>query len=249
MHVVAEKVVLLLGNKTNNMKTDKKENKYKTFLGYQRRIQEIEKKLRTLPLKKLDTPFQKGWLVYFDIREDIKSRKDYIYIKEAFDLTYKDNYHFEKDAKHITMIRSGLQSYKKQGKLISFCPIRKSISKVVFESLKPETQKYFYLDTLSHVYEKYKQEFYFLYLPKYFLVLKTKKNIMTHYIEKGGELEKERDYLKDLFHSVDNPLFTNYGKSYPKSKMRTETRDKIQKFKKGEIEDIIISKPFMDYEY
>lgn len=231
------------------MKTNKEENKYKTFLGYQRRIQEINKKLRTLPLKKLDTPFQKGWLVYFDIREDIKSRKDYIYIKEAFDLTYKDNYLLEKDPKHITMIRSGVQYYKKEGKIILLYPGKRSISKKVYESLKPQTQKYFYLDTLSYSYEKYKREFYFLNLPRYFLVLKTKKNIITHYIERGGELEKERAYLKDLFNSVDNPLLTNFSKSYPKSKMRTETRDKIQKFKKGEIEDIIISKPFMDYKY
>lgn len=225
------------------MLLDKHEKRYKSFLKYETELNKIEEQLRKLPLKPLPEPIQVGWIVYYTIREDIQKRKDFPFINEAFACTYGRAYNIIKNSNDVRLIRKGITEYRKKGEIVSLKPGCSSISKKQYENLQERTKKYFYED------KRYNWVRYYPNFPNYYLVLKVKKNIHTHYKDKGGDLEKRRDYLRDLLFAADSPLFTNYSKCYPASRMRTQVRDQIQKFKKGEIEDISISKPFMDYIY
>ena len=71
----------------------------------------------------------------------------------------------------------------------------------------------------------------------------------SHSREKGGESEQEYEYLRDKLRLYWHKYSTNYGSSYPRYKDRTIMRDKIQKFKKGEIDDISVEKIPKDYDW
>lgn len=83
----------------------------------------------------------------------------------------------------------------------------------------------------------------------YFTILKCKPIIHTHYAAKGGKFEKERAWLEDQIHHYWATIGEGYGGSYPAYKDRAKLRDKIAKFKKGEIEDIINEKIPKEYEW
>lgn len=230
------------------MLLNKYEKNFKFYLMVQRKVNELSEKIRKLPLKPLDKPIQKGWNVFIDLRDDIKRRQDYPILKQILDIVYKGRSGYIKKPEHIRMIRKGEKGYYANGTngqyWVDFSPKPKYIHRREYEKMSELQQKYF-----CKTHDLWNREHYVLNFPNYYFVLKVKPNILTHYIEKGSELEKEFHYWKDILDNPNNPLWTNYGKSFPSSKDRTRLRNTIQKFKKGEIEDIEINKVPLNYHY
>ena len=58
----------------------------KEYLKLERRLNELRRLRRELPLIELAKPYQSGWLVYNDFRDVIKRRVEYPRIEAAFEL-------------------------------------------------------------------------------------------------------------------------------------------------------------------
>jgi len=231
------------------MELDKHEKKYKEYVRMQKRCDELWREIRKLPLIELDEPYQKGWIIKLELREDIRRRADGDIIQKMLDMSFRET--TTTSVKHVRMIRQGKKSYYVGNRHYSLFPPRQCISHETYLSLNPSEQKYFHLDRFSYGYLTKGHKTYYGHFPEYWLVIKARPNIITHRRQKGGELEKEYDYLHHkLYHSGEFSEFNiNYGKSFPASKDRARVRDDIQKFMKGEIEDIYNLKVPMEYYY
>lgn len=230
---------------------NKYEIKYKSFLKMEKRADELKEELRKLPLRELKTPYQKGWVITFRLRDDISRRADAELILQVLERGWnKETY--VKDIEAVKAVRQGHTSYitKRKdvnGKYISvdLRPQRKLIDKKQYEALPDRIKEYFYLDTTHEAYKKYNREYFYGVLPQYYLELKVRPYMITHERVKGGELEEEYKFLRDKLQEYWREYFS-YGK-YPRGSQRRETRDKIQKFKNGDSDDIIISKQLYNW--
>lgn len=229
---------------------DKYEKKYKSFLKMQRRLNEIEEELRKLPLRELKEPYQKGWNISIRLRDDISRRDDAHIIQQIIDLGwYKEKY--VTDINAVKAIRKGLKSYictrYKEPISINLFPRRKDLTKEQYNNLPEKIKLNFCLDNFSERYLKYNRKYYYCYLPAYYTELRVRPNIITHERLKGGELESEKDFLRDKLWLLWN-IYLRSGKRINLKSERRITRDEIQKFKKGESEDIFLSKK-QEYDY
>lgn len=242
-------------NKLKRMLTDKHEKRYKEYLATEKRYNEIWQQLRNRPLVKLKEPFQKGWEIYLDLREDIKNRVDYSSIKAAFDLVSSSV--TTRNVSLIRRIRSNgrydkiqsenhLGNYKyRWAHLPSLSGIREDRT----QKLSPDVKRWFSLDSYAEKWASFRGHWYYLDIPQYWIEMKVRPNIMTHQYLKGGDLEKEYEFLKSKLSLYWIEYATNYSSSYPAYKDRAKMRAKIQKFKKGEIEDIVVEKIPKEYDW
>lgn len=232
-----------------------KEIKYKEYLKLLKRLDKLDIELRKLPNIKLNKPYQSGWIILYDLRDDIKRRQDYSDIKKCLDLGWHQSY--TKNVNIVRAIRKGdTKSFikSKYGSLYlisDYLPYRRNISEEDYFKLDNKTNKYYILDTTSDNYIKYKRKRWYCDFPNYWLVLKVKPNIITHKRLKGGELQSEYDYIRNkIYNSKEfNSFITNYDKFYPKSKDRVKIRCIIRKFINGDIEDIFNDKIPLKYKY
>lgn len=74
------------------MNLKKQIKREKEFLALCRRRDILYDKVRNSPLQKLEVPYQSGWDIYVDVRDDIKNRKDYPLIKSLIDNHTKPEY-------------------------------------------------------------------------------------------------------------------------------------------------------------
>ena len=207
------------------MNITKQEKDYKEFLALEKRYNELWEQLRKRNWIPLPEPIQKGWEISFVLRDDIKRRKDAPEIQQALDLV---QHSFRtRDLKLVKQVRS-IKSFKKVNSNIS-----------CFFEVDPENEKW----------KSFRGSKYCLSVPHYWLELKARPYYVTHQLDKGGEIEQEHDYLQDRLRLYWLKYGTNYSTSYPAYKDRAITRDKIQKFKKGEIDDIINEKIPKEYDY
>ena len=232
------------------MKPDKYEAAHKKYLKNQKELAEVKKKLKDLPLIPFDKPVHKGWIVTVDLRDDAKNRQDAHILKKVLDLSYRYDY-IDKVA-HVKMIRAGKKgySYRYKGKHTyhSFVPVRRNITEKEFQEMDEQTKRWFTLDTLHDHYRLYGRKWYYENIPNHFIVLKCRPRIFTHYKAKGGPLEKRETELEKEIHEYWR-IYYNYKKSFPAGKNRSYVRDSIQKFLKGEAEDILEKKIPLEYEY
>lgn len=230
----------------------KQELKYKSFLKAEKRLNKVRELLRNLPLRELKEPYKKGWIIVTKLREDISRRKDAHIIQEVLENLYNIET-TTRSLSAIKAIRKGVfevpyTDYKGRRSMISLFSKHNYISKEKYENLSEQAKKYFTLDTSNELYVLHGFKRYYGYLPSYYLILKAKPNIITHERLRGGELEKEEKELEVFLDEYWRTEF-NYSKQYPRHKDRTNTRALIQKFKKGEIEDIPFNKIPLEYKY
>ncbi len=233
---------------------NKEELKHKEFIKLNKKLNKLWDKLKAMPNVKLNEPYQRGWVIKYDVRDDIKSRKDYPAIKELLERGYTDGY--TTNVNVVKAIRRGdTQARMKNsfGQLTSisyFYPKRASLTEKEFLDGGKVYDKYFILDTLSERYRKFGRREFHICVPSYWLVLKVKPNMITHKKLKGGAVEKEYDFIWDKLYSGDFSSFlTNYASSYPAYKDRGKVRTKISKYKNGIDEDIFNEKIPKDYTY
>lgn len=215
---------------------NKHDIRYKEYIKKENRYYEVQQKLRKLPWTKLKTPYQKGWLIKYDLRPDIKRRKDFESIKQVLELAY---YHdqFINDVNTVKAVRKGEKFITKKGKKIDLRPERYHIRHNEYLDLTEKVQSYFCLDTMHEAYKKWERKYYISTIPDHWLVLKAKPNMITHIQKKGGELESELAELKkkmDIF-------WMEYAGSYKRFNIKSPRRmirDNINKFKNGQAEEI-----------
>lgn len=221
--------------------------KYKNFLKLERQYDEVSNKLYKLPMVKLEKPYQRGWFIVYDLREDIKRRKDAKIILEAINTGL--SFIHTRNVADVRAVRAGKKSVRgKRGQTRSLEPGRIKLSEDKYKKLSKEVAQYFELDMFSDAYKKYKHKLYYLNMPRYWTVLKVKPNLITHVPAKGGILESEYTKLRAKL-SVFWDEKHGYSKSFPRIKDRAQVRSAIQKFKHGESEDVEIKKVPLDYKY
>lgn len=231
------------------MQLDKYQRKHKLWLRLLKEEHDLWQKIKDLPLIELSEPYQRGWRVKFELREDIARSPMGPVIQSILD-DHMGGW-VTQNVNHVRAIRQGKKTYEHKGKIIDLTPRAHRISEAKYEELTREQKKFFTLDIGSEDYRKRGYKRYYPTFPNYYLKLKARPNLITHKRQKGGELESELEQLKArIWYSAEFIEFqTNYGTSYPRHKDRTRTRDKIQKFKKGEIEDIYNEKVPREYDY
>lgn len=233
------------------MNLNKYEKQEKEYLKMEKRCNEIGQEILKLPLLPLPEPVQKGWEITQRLRDDIERRKDADELKEAIRIGYYPTRYTDKE-KEVKLIRGGKKNYtitvKKERVYIDLRLSKRVVLEKEYDALPDKIKKYFYLDTAHEAYTKYGRRYYYIYIPDYYLVLKAKPNILTHYRQKGGELEKEYQFLKDALQEYWMKKW-GYHKQFPKNKDRTKTRAQIRKFLKGEIDDISVEKTPLEYKY
>jgi hypothetical protein len=226
------------------MVLDKYEKKYKEFLKAEKRLHEIQKELRNIPLVPLKVPFQKGWEVTIKLRDDIARRSDANVINTLLFLGYDKGY-ITKSLNDVKAIRKGQKSIpyidaKGRKCSRSLIPSKKRVSEDRYNEFPNSMQKYFDYDRISLLFKTYGRKIYEVYLPDYWLVLKVRPYIVTHQRIKGGELETEEKKLKSFLEEYWREWFGNSGRSWlPRWRdERPSLKASIKKFLKGEIEDL-----------
>lgn len=225
------------------MNIDKTERRHKEFLKMEKRAAELWGELRKMPLIPLKEPIQRGWDIVFDFRDDIKNRKDFPEIKEAFDACYKGGY--TRNLKFVRRIRA-VKDFRKLNMSVNKhfwyeLPSLHSVNESKLKNLSQGAKKYFSIDPEYEKWVSFRGHRYMFIIPSYWLTVKVRPHYLTHRREKGGDLEKEYNLLRDKMTEYSYKYGIKYvysGSSYPAYKERARTRDKIQKFKKNEIEDI-----------
>jgi len=235
------------------MKLDKQDIEYKEYLAWEKRRDKLYKILQTMPYKKLDKPYQKGWIVTQHLREDVVKRKEASLLNKLIQIGFYPNNIITKE-KEVKLIRAGKKSYtytsNKTKIHVDLRPQKKILSEPKYKELSETLQKHFILDTLCDAYKIWGRKYYFVeYMPEYYTILKAKPNMITHYRDKGGDVEQEYEYLQDKIQQWWVLHNDGYGGSHPKHNGRAKTRDAIRKFIKGEIDDIYNEKIDEDYDY
>jgi hypothetical protein len=217
---------------------NKYEIRYKSFLKMEKRLSVVQDLLRKLPLIELKQSYQSGWYIRYEFRSDVSRRKDIEILKEVLRVGW-DAYNVTFNPSDITRIRKGefFRVIKKGKSKIDYRPKRGKIDEKEYLSLSTKVQHYFHLDTTSDIYRLYGRKYYEASLPSYWLTLKVKPRIITHIRKRGGLLEKEYQFLRDKLWEFWRENH-GYRKHFPTGEERTETRTKIQKFIKGESDDI-----------
>lgn len=231
------------------MNTNKYEQREKEFLKLSKRLNELYAELRKLPLKKLKEPFQRGWEISYKLRDDVAHRKDANQILEKLSLVFpfsrKTN-----SVKEVRLIRRGAKGYYdiRNGKrvYISLGPPRKHLNQREYNKLDEAKKPWFIMEEVESEY--YGGKRYRLYLPDHLLVLKVRPNMITHYYEKGGELEAEMDFVAQKLRSYWEETHGGSTSRYPSGKKRAETRAIIGKYLKGELEDVHVRSTKRDWD-
>ena len=233
------------------MKPDKHEIKWREFIRLKKRSAEVQKQIRDRPLVKLESPIQDGWIIYYAVREDLRNRKDAAVIEQVINLGYRT--HHTRSAQEVRAVRGGKTKVKQlNGKWKSVLPQKRTVKEEQYNQLSEAHKKYFILEADSYSYVKWNIKTYLVGHPMHWVRAKAKANIVTHVRRNASELEREYAYLQDKIDELSYAGYgnwRNYGKSFPKTKQRMETREAIGKFMNGEVEDILIEKIPLEYKY
>lgn len=225
------------------MELNKYDRKYKEFIKAKERLDVVEEKLRELPLRPLQTPFQRGWEVSIRLRDDITRRSDAELIYKLLDMGYSKSY-ITQSLKDVKAIRKGetevpYVDWRGRKSMRTLLPNKKWIDEKQYNELPEHLKKYFDFDRLSVSYTRWGKKHYQLYLTPYWLKLKARPYIVTHQCIKGGELERERDELRSFLEEYWREWCDSGRRWMPKWKDdRKDTKMAIRKVMKGEVEDI-----------
>lgn len=222
------------------MRTDKYEKKYKEYIQKVKRLDEIRNLIMKAPLVELKEPYQRGWEIYVDLREDIKRRKDADLIRQV--LRFITHPKYTRDPNLVSAIRKS-KSYPEKFVDVNYNPLPslQPISEITYQKLPDNLKRVFYLTLEYNRFTKSYIKRYYTTYPSYFFVLRTRKNIITHRKDINPDLESERDELYRWLYDSGR---------YFKGHSRTWRRDKYyeeREYKKrfGTIEDDI--KEFTDF--
>ncbi len=225
-----------------------RQKKWRKLSREEDKISEIQRNIPSVPIK----PYQRGWIIYYDLREDCKRRADADVLMAILRMT---SHEYEtRKVKHIKRIRGlgtrvleFLSAILGEGEHYMYHdvgPCKKGISKEKFNQLSPTIAKHFYLQEKESRVRK--KGMYYASLYHWMIVVKTKPNMITHMRGKDTALETREHELNTLLY--DNMQYTGCvpegwcsggnWKKYNAGAIRSYYRDQISKYKAGVIEDI-----------
>lgn len=183
------------------MKPDKHELTYKKFIKAEKRLNEIYRKMRELPYRELEKPYQDGWILIIVLRDDIL-RSDKGPIIKALIEKFSSKF-ATRNAKFITQIRqkpnlSDVRKmfYSKYGQFIYYNgPHIRDLDKREYNKLSDQQKKYFDLSIHSKWVNR---DEYHMNLPEYYFRVKVKKRIITHVQDIDPLLLQEQDELRKI---------------------------------------------------
>lgn len=252
------------------MKLNPQEKKYKEYLKIQRRLDELYQKRRKAIKTPLKEPYQKGWIISFNLSKQALNRADGLIMKAVLDWISVD--YTTNDVSQIRLARK-FKSWKdfkfqmytaknRKGNVFNIKydlgPHLKPITESQYDSIDQSLQKFFYRReeqitnwSGSNTFTKI---LYYSNIPEYYIEVKVSPNMITHTTKIDSEILKEEAFLEakryELEYNGDAAgKYRNYGSSYPATKDRTRTRDVTRKFLKGEVEDIPNEKIKREYDY
>ena len=160
---------------------------------------------------KLDKPYQKGWKIYISLRQDILNRSNSANILQAIKLGF-DNFKCIYKVYQIKNIRKKIYGetivlFNKQ-RYLSYFPDKIGYKQKVFNTFKEEIKKYF-------IYNDFKK-LYYINLPYYYYVLKSKPNIITHERVLDPEKESRKHYISERMYTLRNYCNYNSDKRFDK---------------------------------
>ena len=224
------------------MNINKHERKEKEIRKLKKRVREVDKMIRDQPLKELKEPFQKGWIIFYKLRDDIARRKDADKIWTKLSLAYRES-KATKSLKHVKMVRQGIKGYYeiRDGKrvYITLGPDKKYFTEREYQAFDEHVKAWFYYDITESWY--YGSKKYRVDIPDHWLVMKVRANMMTHVQEIDGDLESESEKIWQRLDVMDRSRWCRRHLD-PRGKKRTEERIAIQKFMKGITEDVEMGK-------
>lgn len=223
------------------MKQNKKTIDEKELFSLFDRLSELLDLRSNLPSIELVEPYQSGWLVNVHLREDImRSANVELYLK-LIDIGFgKDRY--IRSVKDVRAIRKGkfgmIPSHFLSNTQSSYFPPRIKFSKWEVDQLSEQEKKYFLKERL---WANHKKDIYYMNLPKYFYILKTTKNMVTHCKESDALIESEitlienkltrlNGYDKFFGKSYDRWGFKRYAKEVPREEVREEISEGIMDY-------------------
>ena len=201
---------------------------------------ELEKRRRNLPLVPLEKPYQKGYVRFFVVREDVKRSKSGDFfealLKKINTYQYADNRKFQKKK-------------KRRGKRI-YIPLKqelRSFSQWEWEEqcrkgrFTPREQALFgKMEYYCHRSKRF--ETYYEFIDKWRFELRVKPNMITHYRPVDVAIEREFADLDKIINDYNNwNIIANiiYGHSYRYSWLYYEKRyNSKEKYKRTPLKEI-----------
>lgn len=238
------------------MLLDKYERKYKQYLKLQKEYNELLSQKYNAPWIPVDKPYQDGWNLNIELRDDVKRRSDAYMLQQALSSVARSG--STKNPKVVSKIRqlkklSDVQTmmtptkgrewvgYNKLGSP----PTLNGLSVREWENIDPKLHHLFYKWTdLGGVRWGGKPiDKYSLELPHYYLVVKVRPAIVTHTRRIDPKTEKR---IAEIKNKMDGQWGLFYGRrggwdlaEHDKyaSHAKSEERSAIRRLMKGETED------------
>jgi hypothetical protein len=226
------------------MKLDKYEERHKAFIKMEMELNELRDKLRNLPLIPFDKPVHKGWIVTYEMKEEIAKRDDFYDIQQAIDIGYHAI--LIRNVKHVRMMRAGVQGYWTTDRLgrrqwVSFAPPKDYLKKKQYDYLPPQVKKYFYQPKWWHAdFNVGRRDLYCVNLPAGWLKAKPRPHFHTHYEDRGGPLFQRKAFLEDKLEEYWRECGDRWrNKGWSRNSYRIDNKNDIKKFIKHETDDVM----------
>jgi hypothetical protein len=196
------------------MSKNTKNEFYKKYLKLIERRSEIWDAQRNLGYVELETPIHHGYISFYVLRDDISRRKDGEILAN---LLNKYSHHVWSRTKDF-IEKNGKRKYVKT-------PSLTLLQEREYEKLTPKIQEYFRV-TWEKYWDGYRK-CYILDFPSYYLVIKKKKDYITHRKVIDGTLEAEEAFIRDQIYLISYQLDiynTSSMKPYSKAKNKSNRR-------------------------
>lgn len=193
------------------MSKNTKRETYKEYLALRRREDKLEEERKNLGYRELEKPIHHGYIAYVQLREDVLRRTD------------KEGLAYQYIVKHFSTECWGrtLDFWDKKKKKSWFDyeqyykPKIRKLTEHEYEALHPSIQKYFYnYKRDNKMYWGGKEcKIYSNVIPEHYLVIKIKKDYLTHQKIVDSELEREISFVEDKLSEFHNqtPYFRHSG--------------------------------------
>jgi hypothetical protein len=236
------------------MLLDKHEKKHKGYLAIMREYNELLDQKYKAPWIPVDKPYQDGWTLNIELRDDIKRRSDASILQEALSLVAMSS--STKNPKVVSKIRQlrklhDVQVFMtptkraKYSSSLGSAPQLSSLNVRNYEKINPKLQHLFYkwTDHSSVRWGGTPVDKYSLNLPYYYFVVKVKPAIVTHTKRTDPKVEKR---IAEIQNKMGGKWGLYYGRrsswdraEYNKyaSHIKSEEKVAINKILKGETED------------
>lgn len=192
-----------------------KKESYKRYLALSKRENEINVAQKNLGYVELETPIHHGYLSYFVLREDVANRENG---DELASLLAKYSHEAWCRTKDFIVKR------KKQVEIIT--PKLMILDERDYLKLPVKTQAHFRMTWVE--YWGGMRKGFILDFPRHYLVIKRKKDYITHRKVIDGALEAEEAFIRDKIWEIfyksspyDNGRMKPYAKARNKSERRT----------------------------